>query len=523
MARKALLGNKLRRLRREQKLSQVELARQIGISASYLNLIEHNQRPLTLPLLLKLADRFDIDLQTFSQDGEARLFSELSELFGDPLFDGAAPNREEINEVIDLAPTLGPAVVALYRAYRAAREDLQALSERLSDEFFLSTSTHELRTLLTTIRTSSEILRDHQDMAPEDRRRFVAMMAQESERLSAVVDQMLSFAADQDPAQGERAAPPEDEVDDLLQAQGNHFPTLEEAADRLRDEAGLVESDLPDQSIARLAALVGLEVVTVLQPKGALGQKPAPLDGRLELDPAESASGQRFHIARAVATMAAADEIDALLAQQNFGSAAAETLYRDLLIGYLAGALILPYDAFLAAARRERYDITRLMALFAASFEQVCHRLTTLQRLNAKGVPFHFLRVDIAGNLSKRFSASGLRIARFGGVCPRWAVHSAFLAPGQIRRQISRMPDGSRYLDVACTVAKGPERFGEPQGQVSISLGCDIGRARELVYSDGLDLEAEDTIVPIGVTCRLCERDDCGQRAAAPILPSLQS
>ena len=510
MARKALLGNKLRRLRRERALSQVELAKQIGISASYLNLIEHNQRPLTPPLLLKVADRFQVGPQTFSQDGEARLYSELNEVFGDPLFQGKRPRREEIGEAVDLAPALGPAMVTLYRAYRTASADLRALSERLSDERFLSTSTHELRTLLTTIRSSSEILRDHQDMAPKDRRRFVATMARESERLSGIVDRMLVFAAEQGMGDGRQTALPEDEIDDILQARGNHFPSLEEAAARLRMDAGIATEEPMGDRLDRLIALAALEVVSARADGAspALDREPAADAGRLVLDSLQTRPTRRFRIVRAAAMRICADDIDALVEQERLGGDDAVALYRKVLGSYLAGAVLLPYEPFLAAARRDRYDIVRLRAAFDASFEQICHRLTTLQRAKARGVPFHFIRVDIAGRLSKRFSASGLGIPRHGGLGPRWLVHSAFMTPGQIRRQKSRSPEGGVYLDIARTVGKGVPRFGEPEWPFAVGLGCEIEYADQVVYGDGLDLEAAHLEVPLGGLSALSGRRD---------------
>lgn len=529
MARKAMLGNKLRRLRRDRNIAQVELARRLGISASYLNLIEHNQRPLTLPLLLKLADHFEIDLQSFSQDSEARLVSELTELFGDPLFqdpsfqDGA-PTREEINEVVELSPAVSRAMVGLYRAYRGARDDLQDLTERLSEDSFLSTSTHELRTLLTSIRSFSEILRDHQDMKAEERRRFSGILADESARLSDVVDQMLAFATDEANGAGARQAQPAEEVGDRIQAADNHFPELEEAAERLRRDAGLEATASAEQVAGTLAERVGLEVR--LRPDALLAGSGMPraraeTPDRMLFSASEPPPSRRFRILREVAERACTALLDDASEAAPPSGEAAAALWRRTRAGYLAGALLMPYERFLEAAKALRYDIDRLRHGFEVSFEQVCHRLTSLQRIGAKGVPFHFLRIDIAGNLSKRFSASGLRIARYGGACPLWPIHAAFLAPGRIHRQVSRLPDGSTYFDIARTIEKADGAGGRPGRLFAVGLGCELSHARDLAYSDGLDLEAESAVVPVGITCRLCERSDCQQRAFAPILPSL--
>jgi predicted transcriptional regulator len=189
-------------------------------------------------------------------------------------------------------------------------------------------------------------------------------------------------------------------------------------------------------------------------------------------------------------------------------------LARVALANYFAAALLMPYEPFLEAARQERYDVEILAHRFRVGFEQACHRLTTLRRTGREGVPFHLIRIDVAGNISKRFSASGITFARYSGACPRWNVFSALLAPGEIRTQISRMPDGRTYFCIARTVRKGDRGWRASPTIHAIGLGCDVGHAKELVYADGIDLKtAEATAVPIGVTCRLCERTDCEQRA----------
>ncbi|MGF1608572.1 MAG: helix-turn-helix domain-containing protein [Kiloniellales bacterium] len=523
MARRPLMGSKIRRLRRERAISQVEMARQLGISASYLNLIEHNQRPLTLPLLLKLADRFQVDLQNFSQDSDARLLAELSEMSGDSLFRDIDIASDELREIVDTAPAVCRAVLAVYRAHRRAQEDLQALAARLSDGAFLSTSAHELRTLLTNIRSFSEILRDHEELDFDQRRRFTGILATESRRLGDVVTQMLAYAQEEGAERRPPAVPAAEIVADYLQRHDNHFPELEVAAETLRRETGLAEAcdaealarllgERYGQAIKRCAGLPPLALT-------AAREQAAPLlIGELE-----PATRRRFRLARRLAEVTCAAAFDRLLEDDTLVGESATSLCRRALANYVAGALLMPYDAFLAAARDARHDIAVLQGRFGASFEQVCHRLSTLQRVGARGLPIHFLRVDIAGNLSKRFSASGLSIPRFGGLCPRWNVHAAFLAPGRFRTQVSQLPDGSRFFDLACTVEKPHGGHGTPPVLLAVNIGCDIAYADQLVYSDGIDLTNEAATMPIGATCRLCERLDCRQRAQEPILPSLHA
>jgi predicted transcriptional regulator len=193
------------------------------------------------------------------------------------------------------------------------------------------------------------------------------------------------------------------------------------------------------------------------------------------------------------------------------------TVARVALANYFGGAVLMPYERFLQAAKSLRYDIELLGHRFRTSFEQVCHRLTTLQRPGSEGVPFHMIRIDVAGNISKRFSASGIRFARFSGACPRWNVFSALSTPGLIRVQLSRMPDGKSYFCLACSVRKDSGGYLAPHAVQAIGIGCPASMARELVYADGIDLENLEAAVPVGVTCRLCERMDCTQRAFPPL------
>ena len=190
-------------------------------------------------------------------------------------------------------------------------------------------------------------------------------------------------------------------------------------------------------------------------------------------------------------------------------------LIRVGLLNYTAAALLLPYAPFAAAAAALRHDTAALAARFGVSFEQACHRLSTLQRPGARGVPFFFLRVDPAGNVSKRFSAAGFPFARYGGSCPRWVVHTAFAQPGAVQVQLAELPDGATFLCFARTVARPARHWGEPRPVHVVAMGCNVTHADELAYADGLDLERAR--VGIGLSCRLCDRPDCRSRAFPPL------
>jgi predicted transcriptional regulator len=206
-----------------------------------------------------------------------------------------------------------------------------------------------------------------------------------------------------------------------------------------------------------------------------------------------------------------------MIQKAGFRSAQSPQICRVGLANYFAGALLMPYTPFFERARAERYDVERLQVIFNVSFEQVCHRLSTLQRPGLKGIPFFFLRVDAAGNISKRQSASSFHFARVGGACPLWNVHDAFAQPGKILRQIAQLPDGKTYFCIARTVSRTEGGFLMPQKHFAVALGCEIDHAAQLIYAVGIDLHDKEAAIPIGVSCRVCERPQCPQRAFPPI------
>jgi predicted transcriptional regulator/DNA-binding XRE family transcriptional regulator len=451
------LGSRVRALRRRRSLSQVQLAERLSISASYLNLIEHNRRALPAPLLIKLAQIFELDLTTFAAENDTRLATEVMEAFGDSLFEGHELVAEEVRELSATAPGLARAVLTLYQAYQHARESAQTLALRLYD-------------------------RD--DLTGVDRSRL-----------------------------------PSEEVNDLLQRHVNYFPELEEGAEALRRDARLDGEDLYQALVRHLqdAFSVQVRVETVAAMRGAV-RRYDEQSRVLSLSEALRRGSRNFQVACQIGLLRESATLDRISSDALLTTDESRALGRVTLANYFAGAVIMPYRPLLEAARAERYDLDLLGHRFRATFEQVCHRLTSLRRPGAEGVPFHFVRIDVAGNISKRFSASGLRFARFSGACPRWNVFAAFLTPGMIRVQVQQMPDGTKYFWVARTIRRNPGGYHAPLSVLAIGMGCEIGYARELVYADGVDLTSAEAVVPVGVTCRLCERSDCAQRA----FPALQ-
>ncbi len=452
------LGAKVRALRRRENLSQAQFAERLGVSASYVNLIENNRRPLPAAVLIKMAQLFNVDLVTFGDGSDSRLVADLLEAFSDPLFENHDMTSVDVREMAISAPATGRAVLRLYRAYQEARDGLDDLATRVHD-------------------------------------------GEDSPTL-------------------ERPVVPSEEVSDLLQHHGNYFPELEATAQRLWRDAKLAHEELHQGLVRWLERVHGVEVrIDRWSHDRNVLRRFDPAKKMLHLSEILPTRSRRFQIAHQVGLLLARESMDRILAESSaLTSDESRALGRVALGNYFAGAVLMPYDSFLASAKEERYDLDVLGRRFRVGFEQVCHRLTTLRKPGAEGVPFHMVRVDVAGNISKRFSASGIRIPRFSGVCPRWNIFAAFQTPGMIRIQHSRMPDGPEFFCIARTVAKDAIGYRPQQTLQAIGLGCQLEFARELVYSEGYDLANVEGTIPVGTTCRTCARDDCEDRA----MPSLR-
>lgn len=228
-----------------------------------------------------------------------------------------------------------------------------------------------------------------------------------------------------------------------------------------------------------------------------------------------------FQMAHQLALLGLREALDEVASDPGLTTDTSRTLARMVLANYFGGAVLMPYTRFWEAAEAERYDLELLGHRFRTSFEQICHRLTTLRRPGREGIPFHLVKTDTAGNISKRFSGSGIRFARYSAGCPRWNVNAAFMNPGRIRVQLSVMPDGGTYFCVARTISRRHGGWREPEIVHAIGLGCRVDFARRMVYSDGIDLDHGE-VIPIGTNCRTCERLGCAQRAFPSLVTSLR-
>jgi predicted transcriptional regulator/DNA-binding XRE family transcriptional regulator len=458
---KIFAGPRIRRIRNAKGLTQTAMAEGLGISPSYLNLIERNQRPLTVQLILKLASTYQVEPEELQGEAGGSVAA-LREVFADPLLAGELPGDQELIEVAEAAPNAATAVIKLFRAYREQADRLSDLNEMLARE--------GKGTALSGARLPIDEVRETFERRPN----HFSSVEEEAEAFTALLD-------------------PGDDLFGALKAW-------------LKREHGIVVKVLPVATMPNWRRRYDRHSQRLF-----LSERLSPFDQLREV--AMEACLIRM-------TVAVAGEIQAL----KLSSDEARRLARFELGRYAAHALMMPYAAFHAAAIRARYDLDVLRSRFGVSFEQAANRLTTLQRPGASGVPFFMLEVDNAGNRFRRAGAQGFPHARFGGGCPKLAIHAAFAQPGQIFVEAVEMPDGAEFLTVARTL-EGPQgSFSERPRRTAILVGCDIGFRDEIVYGAALPAPVAGKAgaagfgpTPIGPACRLCERAGCLARAEPPV------
>ena len=448
---KLIIGARLKRLRRTLGITQAQMAQDLGVSASYITLIEANQRPISAKLLLKLSQVYDFAPRDIAGGQDLQLQAELEAALKDPVFAESVP-RSEIEDVINASPGIARALVRLHDRYRdmALRADDNPLSDR----------------------DKVEIL--------------------------------------------EQTAKPVDEVRAFLRDRNNYIDSLDRAAEALAVELPIDSTEPQIVLSERLRERHGFRVRIL--PHDVMPGHLRLMDPHrkhLNLSERLDQPGRRFQIAVQIARLEYGGLIEQEVADAGF-SEEARPLARASLANYFAAALLMPYGRFLNNAESEHYDVELLGQRFGTSYEQVAHRLTTLQRAEARGIPFFFVRMDRAGNVSKRFSAGRFHFAKFGGSCPLWNVHSCFETPDRVQTQVIGLPDGTSYFSIARTVTRHIGSFSDPSARFAIGLGCDLAYAPRLIYARSLALsEMEPT--QIGVNCYLCERQNCGSRAYPPI------
>jgi len=448
------IGYKIKSKRRRVGISQADMAKKLSISPSYLNLIESGKRKINVDLLLKLSNELGIEISDISKQTDTNLYQNLMDLLGDNLFEDLDITNFDIKEIVNTNPLIAKALVKLGDNYKKKNQDIVSKVENISGKF--------------------------------------------------IDNQKNSF--------------PGEVVSDFIQENENYFPKLEEFANKIFSEIQNNNRTSYLPLCEYLSKKHKIEVKSVIpDEKKPFTKKFDPIKKTFLLSDYLTLATKKLHTAAQIAHLDANDILDKYLDTFKFPSEESRKLSKVALLNYTAAAILMPYKLFYKECKEQRYDFELLQNTFATSFEQVAHRVTCLQDPNMKGIPFHMLRADVAGNISKRFSLSGIEIPRYGGACPRWNIYSAFTAPGKIHAAVSKMPDGEKYVCIARTVEKGIAKHGMFKSLLSIGLGCQIKYAKDFIYTDSLNLNDKNTEVPIGVNCRTCDRMDCQQRAFPPL------
>lgn len=488
-----LAGLKIRALRRKSGLTQGELARRAGISPSYLNLIELNKRAIGGALVDRIAAGLAVDRAELDGEAERRVVADLDEIAADPEIASPAGHPGSAAELVGRNPGWASLVLRLHRAWLDKSEAVLALADRLNRDPFLGESVHRMLTNAASIRSAAEILEDDDGLAPADRRRFLSIVASDTQKLSDAAKSLLDFF---DSAHMRvRSATPAEHVDAFILATDNYFPALEELAARFL--VSRLSGETPEAAAERLLRAQDRQ--------------------RAEPPFAETTEARRFGLLREAlrdeARAASGQLIEthpALISEQSRELAAAA------LAAYAAAAVLMPYEAFLEAARLHRYDLDALSRLFGVSYEQAAHRLATLRRPGAEGVRFAFMRSDASGYVTKRLPLQHLPLPRYGNACPLWAIHAAFQSPGVTVRRFGELPSGEQFLFFARAVEKQPPAAALPRHLMSVMLVCVAADASNVLYGDGIDRAT--AMVPVGTICRLCPRLGCGHRQEAPLI-----
>ncbi|PTW52174.1 helix-turn-helix domain-containing protein [Rhodovulum kholense] len=448
---KALIGSKLRQLRRDHGQTQAEMARRLNISPAYVNLLENNQRSLSVKVLMALAEAYGIEIRELLSDRNAGRLADLRAAVSDPAFGRDRPDLQELRGAVDHAPRLVDLFLQLYRSHRTAVDRIARIGGTGTEPQLLVTS-------------------------------------------------------------------PETAVHDFFRDNRNYFDALETAADNVRGQFIGGADDMYAQLKRYLRLKFDIEVR--VEPSHDMPDALRVFDrqaGQVRLSQALDHANRVFQLAHVLALADIPYLLDSMIGQSGIDTDLAAARCRVELANYFAAALLMPYDPFLALAEATGYDVDRLGAAFGTSFEQVSHRLTTLQRDGARGVAFFLIRVDKAGNVTKRVNATPFALAEKGGSCPVWNVHNAFATPGVILPQLVEMPDGSQFFTLSRTVKRPVFSPHLQDNRLAVALGCERGEAHRIGYAQAVNLEADGPVARIGVSCQLCPRQACSQRAHQPL------
>ncbi len=453
--RKTFVGPQLRQLRRRHSETQAEMARRLGISPAYVNLLENNQRALSVSVLVALTEAYGIDMKSLVQETDTTRLADLRAAVRDPIFATDAPDLSELRAALDHAPQLADQFLSLYRAHRS------------------------------------------------------------------LVDQVRRMSVDGAPP-ALFSVTPETAIHDYFRNHANHFDDLERAAQDLRQRIGGSTDDMYALLKRRLRVEHGIQTdllrITDMPDNLRLFDEAA---GRVHLSEALDHTNRIFQLAHVLGLLEAGSEVEALAAESGLADNEGGARLRVELTNYFAAAMLMPYDATRALAEETRYDIDRIATGFGVSFEMVCHRLTTLQRDGARGVPFFFLRVDRAGNVTKRFNATAFTLAEEGGACPVWDIHGAFRVPGAIVPQFVELPEGGRFFTLSRTADRPVLSRSGQDRRLVVAIGCAVEHADKIGYARAFNMSDPVLFSPIGINCHVCPRHSCSERAHQPVHMSL--
>jgi predicted transcriptional regulator/DNA-binding XRE family transcriptional regulator len=440
---KTFIGPHLRRLRLERGETQGQMARALGISLSYVNLLENNERSVSVQVLLRLFEAYGVDWRDIAEEDSTAQLADIRAVMQDPLFAATRPDLPQLRAAFAHSPSLVQSFLALYRSYQVVSDQLLSLIE--NDGQHLTTT-------------------------------------------------------------------PEAAVHDVFRRNRNHFRELESAAETFWPAP--VERDEVYVTLKRrLRDKLGVNVrlCPVEELPSALRQYD---EKRREILLSEALDHQNrtFQLVHMAGLLELRELLDAITQRSNITDPRGMARLRVELANYFAAAVLMPYDAFLAEARASMYDFDHLATRFDVSFEQACHRATTLQREGAQGVPFFFMRIDKGGNVTKRFNASDFHLAEYGGACPRLDVHTSFRTPSRIIPQFVEMPDHSQFFVFSRTVDRPTWERHAQDNRLAVAMGCAIRYAPEIGYAEGFSM-TNARMTQIGINCRICPRASCDQRA----------
>ena len=452
---KTFIGPRLRRLRTENSQTQAEMARVLGISTSYVNLLEKNERSVSVPVLLKVFEAYGVDWREIADDDDTAHLADIRAALQDPIFEDEKPDLTQLRAALIHSPDLTRSFLRLHRAYASA-----------SDQLFSLAAINE-----------------------------------------GGDDPVLSLS-------------PEASVHNFFRAHQNYFHELELAAEDFWRGQSIALDDIYAAIKARLKERLGLTVrlIPVSDMPGALREYDED-QGEVRLSEALDHPNRVFQLVHVSALVEQREILDALLQRSGLQDPNGRARCRVELANYFAAAVLMPYRPFLSEARASKYDFDHLATRFGVSFEQACHRSTTLQRDGFKGVPFFFLRLDKAGNVTKRFNSTDFHLAEHGGACPRLEVHTCFRTPGRIVPQFVEMPDASQFFVFARTVDRPSFTRHAQDTRLAVAMGCTIDHVSDIGYAEDLRVSAAH-VTSIGINCRICPRATCEQRAHQAILIS---